>query len=129
MDFLDKAMHQIAVHPNSCLMMHSQAWNKIAGFPFTPVTQVDRNYKPILFSVGDIIIAIHGKPIPNVHQLAMNMYSYAVGDKVEIEVLRGEKKLSFAVPVVEKADDPAVRGSGHRRRQFFAQAGNSRPHG
>ena len=56
--------------------------------------------------VEDIIIAVHAKPIPNVRQLALNMYSYAVGDKAEIEVLRGETKLSFAVPVVEKGDDP-----------------------
>jgi len=56
--------------------------------------------------VGDIMVAVHGKPIPNVRQLALNMYSYAVGDKAEIDVLRGEKKLSFAVPVVERGDDP-----------------------
>jgi len=56
--------------------------------------------------VGDIIVAVHAKPIPNVRQLALNMYSYAVGDKAEIDVLRGEKKLSFAVPVVERGDDP-----------------------
>jgi serine protease Do len=56
--------------------------------------------------VGDIIIAVHAKPIPNVRQLALNMYSYAAGDKAEIDVLRGEKRQSFAVPVVEKGDDP-----------------------
>jgi serine protease Do len=56
--------------------------------------------------VGDIIVAVHAKPIPNVRQFALNMYSYAVGDKAEIDVLRGEKKLSFAVPVVERGDDP-----------------------
>jgi serine protease Do len=56
--------------------------------------------------VGDIIIAVHAKPIPNVRQFALNMYSYAAGDKAEIDVLRGEKKLSFAVPVVERGDDP-----------------------
>jgi serine protease Do len=57
-------------------------------------------------NVGDIIVAVHAKPIPNVRQFALNMYSYAVGDKAEIDVLRGEKKLSFAVPVVERGDDP-----------------------
>jgi serine protease Do len=56
--------------------------------------------------VGDIILAVHAKPIPNVRQLAMNMYSYAVGDKAAIDVLRGERRLSFAVPVVERGDDP-----------------------
>jgi serine protease Do len=56
--------------------------------------------------IGDIVVAVHARPIPNVRQLAMTMYSYAEGDKAEVDVLRGDKKLSFAVPVVEKADDP-----------------------
>ncbi len=56
--------------------------------------------------VGDIVVAVHGRPIANVRQLALSMYSYAAGDKAEIDVMREEKKLSFAVPVVERADDP-----------------------
>jgi serine protease Do len=56
--------------------------------------------------VGDIIVTVHGKPIPNVRQLALNMYSYAVGDQAGIEVLRGAQKLSFAVPVLEGAVGP-----------------------
>src|SRR6266481_2910919 len=56
--------------------------------------------------VGDIVVAVHGRSISNVRQLALNMYSYAVGDKAEIDVLREEKKLSFAVPVMESANDP-----------------------
>lgn len=54
--------------------------------------------------VGDIIVAVHARPVQNVRQLALNMYSYAVGDKAEIDVLRGEKRLSFAIPVIERAD-------------------------
>lgn len=56
--------------------------------------------------VGDIIVTVHGKPIPNVRQLAFNMYSYAVGDQAEIEVVRGGQKLSFKVPVLERASGP-----------------------
>jgi serine protease Do len=56
--------------------------------------------------VGDIIISVRSKPIRNVRQLALNMYSYAVGDKAQIDVRRGDQKISFAVPVVERADDP-----------------------
>jgi serine protease Do len=56
--------------------------------------------------VGDIIIRVHSRPILNVRQLALNMYSYAVGDKAQIDVLRGRQKISFNVPVVERADDP-----------------------
>ncbi|HWX54533.1 MAG TPA: trypsin-like peptidase domain-containing protein [Verrucomicrobiae bacterium] len=56
--------------------------------------------------VGDIIIRVHAKPIPNVRQLALNMYAYAAGDQAQIDVLRGRQKISFNVPVVERADDP-----------------------
>lgn len=56
--------------------------------------------------IGDVIVTVHGKPIPNVRQLAVNMYSYAVGDQAEIEVLRGGQKLSFKVPVLERASGP-----------------------
>ena len=56
--------------------------------------------------VGDIILAVHGKAIPNVRQLAFNMYSYSVGDKAQIEVLRAGQKLSFNVPVIERATGP-----------------------
>jgi serine protease Do len=56
--------------------------------------------------VGDIIVRVRSKPILNVRQLALNMYSYAVGDKAQIDVRRGEQRISFAVPVVERTDDP-----------------------
>lgn len=56
--------------------------------------------------VGDIILAVHGKAIPNVRQLAFNMYSYAVGDQAEIEVSRAGEKLTFNVPVLETAVGP-----------------------
>jgi S1-C subfamily serine protease len=56
--------------------------------------------------VGDIITKVNEKPIQDVRQLASNMYSYAVGDKARIAVLRGKETLSFDVPVVERPDDP-----------------------
>jgi S1-C subfamily serine protease len=56
--------------------------------------------------VGDVITKVHGQAIQNVRQLAVNMYSYAVGDSAQIEVLRGQQSLSFSVPVIERADDP-----------------------
>jgi serine protease Do len=56
--------------------------------------------------IGDIITRVNAKPIENVRQLASNMYSYDVGDKAQIAVLRGKEMLSFEVPVVERPDDP-----------------------
>jgi serine protease Do len=56
--------------------------------------------------VGDVITKVRGQSIHNVRQFAVNMYSYAVGDSAQIEALRGERRLSFSVPVVERTDDP-----------------------
>jgi S1-C subfamily serine protease len=56
--------------------------------------------------VGDIILTVHGKRVPNVRQFAFNMYSYAVGDRARIEVLRGLQKLLFSVSVLESAPGP-----------------------
>ena len=56
--------------------------------------------------VGDIITRVNNKPIQNVRQLASNMYSYAVGDKARIAILRGKEILSFDIPVVERPNDP-----------------------
>jgi serine protease Do len=56
--------------------------------------------------VGDIILSVHGKPISTVRQLAFNIYSYAVGDQAEIEVYRAGEKLTFRVPVLERAVGP-----------------------
>ena len=61
---------------------------------------------PRLQKVGDILLSVHGRPIPNVRQLAFNMYSYAVGDSAQIVVLRQGQKLSFSVPVLERATGP-----------------------
>ena len=55
---------------------------------------------------GDIILTVHGKAIPNVRQFALNMYSYAAGDQAEITVSRSGEKLTFDVPVLEKAVGP-----------------------
>jgi serine protease Do len=56
--------------------------------------------------VGDIITQVEGQSIQNVRQFALRMYSYAVGDKAQIEVMRGADRMSFSVPVVEREDDP-----------------------
>jgi len=55
---------------------------------------------------GDIVVTIHGRPILNVRQLALTIYSYAVGDQAEIEVLRDAQKISFRVPVLVRPEGP-----------------------
>ena len=55
---------------------------------------------------GDIVLTLDGKVMENGRQLAVNVYQKRVGDKVRLEVLRGETTHDFVVDVVERADHP-----------------------
>ena len=60
--------------------------------------------------IGDVITKLHGHAIQNVRQLALNMYSYAVGEKAEISVLRGaEDVLVFSASGRESGRRGALR--------------------
>jgi serine protease Do len=56
--------------------------------------------------VGDIVLALNGKPMENARQLQVNLYSKQVDSEVEVEVLRGGRNRSFRVKVSEQANDP-----------------------
>jgi serine protease Do len=56
--------------------------------------------------IGDIVISLNGRIVTNARQLEVNLYRYSVGQKVNVEVLRGASKLTYSVPVVEREDDP-----------------------
>lgn len=56
--------------------------------------------------VGDIILTLNGKPMENARQFAVNLYRPKIGETVRLEVLRGQQKLTFNVPVAEKLNDP-----------------------
>jgi serine protease Do len=53
---------------------------------------------------GDIILSIDKKPIQNIRQLALGLYSYAVGDNAKLEIQRGKRTVSYEIPVIEKED-------------------------
>jgi serine protease Do len=53
---------------------------------------------------GDIILSIDKKPVQNIRQLALGLYSYAVGDNAKLEIQRGNQRISYEIPVVEKED-------------------------
>ncbi|MGO9260479.1 MAG: trypsin-like peptidase domain-containing protein [Bryobacteraceae bacterium] len=55
---------------------------------------------------GDILLSLNGKPMENARQLETNLYRYAVGQKVNVDVLRGDQKLTMAVAVANRDDDP-----------------------
>jgi len=56
--------------------------------------------------VGDVVTSVGGKPVTNVRQFSLDLLEYKVGESTRIEVLRGDKKLTFTVKLAEKADDP-----------------------
>ncbi|HUJ23841.1 MAG TPA: trypsin-like peptidase domain-containing protein [Bryobacteraceae bacterium] len=56
--------------------------------------------------IADIVLSLDGKPMENARQLQVNLYRKPVGDKVTLEVLRGDQKQSYEVEVIERDDDP-----------------------
>jgi serine protease Do len=56
--------------------------------------------------VMDIIAAINGKHLMNASELERDLYRRELGEKVALDVLRGEDKLSIGVTVAEREDDP-----------------------
>lgn len=55
---------------------------------------------------GDIVLSLNGKTMENARQLEVHLYRYRVGQKVDVEVLRGSQRLSYTVAVIEREDDP-----------------------
>jgi serine protease Do len=56
--------------------------------------------------VGDIVLALDGKPMENGRQFQVNFYTRAVGQDVTLEILRAGTRLTRRVSVVERQDDP-----------------------
>jgi serine protease Do len=55
---------------------------------------------------GDIVLSLDGKPMENARQLEVNLWRFPVGDKVNLEVLRGADRLTMDVSVTAQDDDP-----------------------
>jgi serine protease Do len=56
--------------------------------------------------VGDVVVALDGKPMENARQLDVNVYQRALGDVVTVDVVRVGVRLSFGVTVRERPKDP-----------------------
>jgi serine protease Do len=56
---------------------------------------------------GDIVLALDGKPMENGRQMRVDLYTHAVGDTVQLEVLHDGTRLTVPVTVSERPDDPA----------------------
>jgi serine protease Do len=55
---------------------------------------------------GDIVLTVNGKVMRDARQLEMNLFRYTVGDKVSIDVLRGNNRMTYSVEVAARDDDP-----------------------
>jgi serine protease Do len=55
---------------------------------------------------GDIVLSLNGKTMENARQLEVSLYRFPVGDKVSLEVLRDERRLTMDVSVTAQDDDP-----------------------
>jgi serine protease Do len=56
--------------------------------------------------VGDIVLSLNGRTIVNARQLDVNLFRYTVGQKIQLQVLRGGQKLTYPVSVVQRESDP-----------------------
>ena len=56
--------------------------------------------------VGDIVTTVGGKPVDDLRQFALDLYSYKVGENIDIGLLRDGKVQNVPVKVTEKSDDP-----------------------
>ena len=56
--------------------------------------------------IGDIILAMNGKPMENARQFDVNVYRHSVGDSIKLTVLRDAQQLELTVEVGERDDDP-----------------------
>jgi serine protease Do len=54
--------------------------------------------------IGDVLLTVDGRMADSVPYVSFRLMSVASGDKVHIEVLRGQDRLAFDVPVSERSD-------------------------
>ena len=80
----------------------SQNWGVVLGdvFPNGPAEKAG-------LKIGDIVLALNGKPMENGRQFNVNLYSKNVDDTVALEILRGDKTMLLRVAVIERPDDYA----------------------
>jgi serine protease Do len=73
--------------------------------------------------VGDIVTALNGKPIDNARQFNVNAYREAIGARVELDLVRGGKKLKIPVEVVERHDPEKYTAQASRAENLVVEFG------
>lgn len=73
--------------------------------------------------IGDIVLALNGKPMENARQFNVNIYRPAIGARVDLEILRGGKKLKVPVEVVERMDTEKYTALASRPENLVVEFG------
>jgi serine protease Do len=55
--------------------------------------------------IGDVVSSIDGTDLRNVRDLALQLYQYAIGDTVNLQILRNQTRSGVSVTVTEKPDE------------------------
>ncbi len=58
--------------------------------------------------VGDVIATLNGRQMENARQFNVNVYRPAIGETVQLEILRGKQRIAVPVAVVERQDDASL---------------------
>jgi serine protease Do len=56
--------------------------------------------------VGDLVVAVDGRPVDNARQFDVRLYRAVLGEAIRLELLRDGQRLLAELPVVEKPGDP-----------------------
>jgi serine protease Do len=56
--------------------------------------------------VGDIVLTVAGRPVNDLREFALSLFRFRIGESAQLEILRGNQKLTASVPVIERTDDP-----------------------
>jgi serine protease Do len=54
--------------------------------------------------IGDVLLSVDGRMADSVPYVSFRLMSVEAGDKVHLDVLRGQDRLAFDVPVIERSD-------------------------
>jgi len=76
-------------------------WGVIVGDVFPGGSAASSGLKE-----GDVILTLNGKVLENARQLEVNIYRHAIGERMLLEVLRGEEKFKVEVAVGARDPDP-----------------------
>ena len=78
----------------------SQTWGVILGdvYPGSPAALAG-------LRAGDVVLYLNGKAMENGRQFDVNLYGYAGGEQVALEILRGSEQKTVRVQVVERVEE------------------------